>query len=1328
MNKNTVAFGYLLVLVFAHALFAQPYTIHIQSPWATDDPHFFEAGRFTENKASPMVSDGNHWHTVVVTAAEVTEYSTTTIKLSSAEITWSERPRLRDLTVFGDEVWVYLDELGNYSVKPSGPFSVWFKSPWGNKIIPNMIYGSDTIAMKPAINKSDYCGWFSYTFSVPTDFIPIYFQRPHSSFTYPNTISTIDVGPLMSAGKTVFIDGTASTIKQDTVRTSKGECFDGRYSFHLYWTGNSEIQLSAGGAISNETIHRQNGLDNWYYRNTESIGNGSDKVTFNIRDYSDNTTEIFTTTQTLKEIFPKGLYDAWIRIDGNGKMSITNTPIYQKNLRFLNPWSNTSPKMILNGDTIRMKTVKNYCGWFEASYQGAIEEFNLLFTQSIGTGVYSTTGLEDGFPMTLDSIFSIADTIWIRPTPYPTGRPTFHSSFPNILGDCPVKTLAVMMFDWYDGSMAEGPYGYIARGVPQYGLGTDKDFGADGCEEGTSGGNGATKGMVERLLGPNGVPVRSATFPESKCKNASSLNSWFLPETLTVKNGITYTNTTCRNLTLELDKDGLWLGQKDDNSPEHGFFLLDDFKFLDPEKTIENPKYDSASGEGGYHNFGMTMKAVAEFEYVPGQYFEFNGDDDVWVFINNHLVVDIGGQHNKVFGSVNLDTLGLTPGETYPFHIFYAERKRVKSNFMMRTSIDLRTERSYFPTDISTTPGIIKYEIWQIVREQSLACDFSGMQDKEKTYASSDFSLFGGNLPLDGVFLSAGSHYGGITIDQGMAIFTIDTSLIRLNRSLAPGTYCLRFNLQADQSHSGEVWFTVSEYPRPSIAFANKSWDIISADTSTIGEWAYTLYPVRVRILEENCEACDGKILLFSSNPKLLIMDSLGNIMTESFIKDGHATFWILGTEEIIGAQIQVLGDLYSNILIWSDINLKMPPVPHLELAEMHDRNGDGIPDSLYFKYNKALTDKMFPNSLSWRYGDTISHFMNKNDLKAVIQDSSSFAITSDGFTKGVFTGLLDVPYFGFSTTSFTYNPEGTDDKLVFDLAGQIKDKVGPVILSASVAKKAGGVTVLSLTFSEALQKEDILLFQELFQFKFWREGVSNPSPIIPLSATAGALYRYELFFIGSDNVEVPAVGDSVRFNPGIATDLGDAHPHELNPWVRLVGEQETKITSTTLIPLNPLDERLINSPTISTHLTDKNMTKEEIMAKFGKHGHIIDADLVEYLNNLISEGDSTLTMDSLSLMYEAFYFSTLGQYVNSGSGMISCSDSIYNGNCYVNKGNIFLAWNMKSHIDRWVGSGAYIGRITIKIRARNKIVSKKTEDFVWGVQRVQGNKGLLIE
>ena len=82
------------------------------------------------------------------------------------------------------------------------------------------------------------------------------------------------------------------------------------------------------------------------------------------------------------------------------------------------------------------------------------------------------------------------------------------------------------------------------------------------------------------------------------------------------------------------------------------------------------------------------MKVQATFEYVQGQYFDFYGDDDVWVFINNKLVVDIGGQHGQVAGAVDLDTIGqnnpadkLVEGQTYPFHIFYAERHTSSSNF-----------------------------------------------------------------------------------------------------------------------------------------------------------------------------------------------------------------------------------------------------------------------------------------------------------------------------------------------------------------------------------------------------------------------------------------------------------------------------------------------------------------------------------------------------------------------------------------------------------------------------------------------------------------------
>src|SRR5512133_661720 len=40
-------------------------------------------------------------------------------------------------------------------------------------------------------------------------------------------------------------------------------------------------------------------------------------------------------------------------------------------------------------------------------------------------------------------------------------------------------------------------------------------------------------------------------------------------------------------------------------------------------------------------NFGFTMEMHRNFTYKKGQVFEFKGDDDVWVFINNKAVVNM---------------------------------------------------------------------------------------------------------------------------------------------------------------------------------------------------------------------------------------------------------------------------------------------------------------------------------------------------------------------------------------------------------------------------------------------------------------------------------------------------------------------------------------------------------------------------------------------------------------------------------------------------------------------------------------------------------------
>jgi fibro-slime domain-containing protein len=91
------------------------------------------------------------------------------------------------------------------------------------------------------------------------------------------------------------------------------------------------------------------------------------------------------------------------------------------------------------------------------------------------------------------------------------------------------------------------------------------------------------------------------------------------------------------------------------------------------------------------HNFHMTMELHTNFIYQPGMVFTFVGDDDVWVFMNGVLVVDLGGVHNQLTATVTLadvaGQIGLTAGEAYRLDFFWAERKVVNSNFRIETSL-----------------------------------------------------------------------------------------------------------------------------------------------------------------------------------------------------------------------------------------------------------------------------------------------------------------------------------------------------------------------------------------------------------------------------------------------------------------------------------------------------------------------------------------------------------------------------------------------------------------------------------------------------------------
>jgi len=136
-----------------------------------------------------------------------------------------------------------------------------------------------------------------------------------------------------------------------------------------------------------------------------------------------------------------------------------------------------------------------------------------------------------------------------------------------------------------------------------------------------------------------------------------------------------------------------------------------DGSFVFDDKT--DPLYDDLGGffpiektllgnPGGSpdRNFHFTFELSAEFQYDADaeQIFRYDGDDDVFVFVDNKLALDLGGVHGSISQYVDFKRMGLTDGETYTLNFFFAERHRTQSNFRLVTNIPLVTNFVPSPT------------------------------------------------------------------------------------------------------------------------------------------------------------------------------------------------------------------------------------------------------------------------------------------------------------------------------------------------------------------------------------------------------------------------------------------------------------------------------------------------------------------------------------------------------------------------------------------------------------------------------------------------------
>ena len=162
--------------------------------------------------------------------------------------------------------------------------------------------------------------------------------------------------------------------------------------------------------------------------------------------------------------------------------------------------------------------------------------------------------------------------------------------------------------------------------------------------------------------------------------------------------------------------------------------------FLDDGRGVMGVTKEGATFVNRNYNFAMAANGEFVYHYDEDLFFQFEGDDDVYLFINGELVLDIGGAHSITDVSLNVNDyvnwarkvlanpsnysaqqiarakkLNLKDGGKYTFDFYYMERHgwgsncRIVSNIVVTDPALSTDKQAYQDVDVNGDPLEVEY-------------------------------------------------------------------------------------------------------------------------------------------------------------------------------------------------------------------------------------------------------------------------------------------------------------------------------------------------------------------------------------------------------------------------------------------------------------------------------------------------------------------------------------------------------------------------------------------------------------------------------------------